>query len=493
MRRALRRGGVALAMAGALALPLHAQGVIIRGSSSAQLVDLRPVVTDSVPFASTDSISGTLRRTPAGVITNCLLGDRYCYFSRSAARTSLVAMMQDLDITAWGLGQGISVHAQLRGRAATGDARDLWPQATQSFDALSAYLELDRQALTARVGRQWITSGLGMFNMDGADLVVRPWRWLAVEAYGGGTLIQGLDRPLGAAALAPVEDIPPVERSFLAGGSVQVRPGPLGAFRVQYQREVRNDRGALYSDRLAADAEMRLGRATVGGELTRDLAAGVFDDLAAHVGTTLGAQVSGQLEVRHYTPYFDLWTIWGAFAPVGYDEATARIAWTRRDARLSIGMSGGARRYNETHTGLSFLPLRNDGWRAGANATARMADAWSLEGSYNIDLGFGASTTDGDAALRWSPSDRGSLAVRGMAFQDLYEFTIGEGRVVGIGLEGRVDLTPELAVAGDANLFRHAGKDQPQLADWNQRRASLRLEWRVGREPGWGLGGVHAP
>jgi hypothetical protein len=122
-----------------------------------------------------------------------------------------------------------------------------------------------------------------------------------------------------------------------------------------------------------------------------------------------------------------------------------------------------------------------------------MADAWSLEGSYNIDLGFGASTTDGDAALRWSPSDRGSLAVRGMAFQDLYEFTIGEGRVVGIGLEGRVDLTPELAVAGDANLFRHAGKDQPQLADWNQRRASLRLEWRVGREPGWGLGGVHAP
>ena len=53
------------------------------------------------------------------------------------------------------------------------------------------------------------------------------------------------DRPLGAAALSPVEDIPPVDKSFLVGGTMQFRPNANGAVQVQYQREVRNDRGEM--------------------------------------------------------------------------------------------------------------------------------------------------------------------------------------------------------------------------------------------------------
>jgi len=35
-------------------------------------------------------------------------------------------------------------------------------------------------------------------------------------------------------------------------------------------------------------------------------------------------------------------------------------------------------------------------------------------------------------------------------------------------------------------MYRHDAHDQPQMVDWNQRRASVRLEWSIGSEPGWG-------
>ncbi len=489
MMRFIRSG---LAVLGLLVVAVgraRAQGGIIQGSSSVQFLDMRPVVTDSVPFAATDSVSTLFRRTPSGVLTNCVAGDPYCYFYKSAPRANLTALMQDLDITAWGIGPGLSVHAQLRGRTAEGDARDLWPQATQSFDVLAAYVEYDRTALLARLGRQWIASGLGMFNFDGASVDVHPMRAIGINLYGGGTLIQGLDRPLGAAALSPVEDIPPVDQSFLLGGQVQIRPSADGVMQFQYQREVRNDRGALYSERIAANAEFRFGNASVGGDATRDLATETFNDLTAHVVFNPWHGVGSRFEFRHYSPYFDLWTIWGAFSPVGYNEGTTNLTWSAPGARATFGVSGGYRAYANTYTGVAWLPLRNSGWHVGATGSARAANAWTVQGSYDMDINFGASSTDGDLAVRWQPSSRGSLAVHGMAFQNIYEFTVGEGRVLGAGLEGAYQIAPDLRLAGDATLYRHTGKDQPDIADWNQRRVSLRLEWRVGGDPGTGGGG----
>ncbi len=478
------------------AAPARAQGYVIQGSSWAQFLDMRPLVTDSVPFGSTDSVSTLFRRTPSGVITTCTVGDPYCYFYRSAPRASLTALMQDLDVTAWGLRPGLSIHAQLRGRTAQGDARDLWPQANQNFDVLAAYAEYDRAPVLARLGRQWVTSALGVFNFDGASVTVRPIPMLGLSAYGGGTLVQGLDRPLGAAALSPVEDIPPVDKSFLVGGTMQFRPGPGTAVQVQYQREIRNDRGALYSERLAATAEFRSSLASFGGAATRDLATETFNDLTAHVAFNPWHRIGSRLEFRHYSPYFDLWTIWGAFSPVGYNEMTGNLNWSTPGTRMAFGLTGGYRSYADTYTGVASLPLRTSGWRVGANGSLRATDAWSVQGSYDMDINFGASSTDGDVSIRWQPSDRGSLAVHGTAFQNIYEFSVGEGRVWGTGLEGAYRIRPDLRLVGDATLYHHTGRNEPDLADWNQRRASLRLEWRVGGEPGtgsWTVGPVRRP
>jgi hypothetical protein len=78
------------------------------------------------------------------------------------------------------------------------------------------------------------------------------------------------------------------------------------------------------------------------------------------------------------------------------------------------------------------------------------------------------------------------LALRAVAFQTIGEFQVGEGRVVGFGGEGSWQLTPLLRVVGDGFLYRHTAHERPELVDWNQRRASLRLEWSLGTEPTWG-------
>jgi len=392
--------------------------------------------------------------------------------------------MQDLDFTAWGLGTGVSVHGQLRVRGAVGDARELWPQATQTMDVLAAYVDVDRPRYQARLGRQWIASGLGMFNFDGASLALRPWTALSIRGYGGASLIEGLNRPLSDAAHLPVEDLPPLQRAYLVGGVVDLRPSPRGGLAVQYQREIGADRAALYSERAAANGELQFWRATASGQLSYNAASNVWNDAAAQLTVLLRARLDAQLEARSYTPYFDLWTIWGAFSPVGYQEVRGSLLWSDADARLSASVDGGRRRYENTQTGVQTLLLRTDGWRLGGNASLRLGGAWVAQGSYHIDVGFGASRSDGDAALSWQPSERVSLRAHGLAVENVYEFQVGTGRMIGGGLEGSVRLTSDVLLAGDALVFRHTAQDQPQLASWNQRRASLRLVWTLGMEPG---------
>src|SRR5579884_1756335 len=105
---------LALAYAAEAAAGAGAQGVIIRGASSAQYIELQPLALDSVPFALTDSAWGIYRQTASGILVQCDALGHSCSYFCSAPRTSLVAMTQDLDVTGWGLGEGVSVHTQLR-------------------------------------------------------------------------------------------------------------------------------------------------------------------------------------------------------------------------------------------------------------------------------------------------------------------------------------------------------------------------------------------
>ena len=83
----MRRGLVPLIVTAAIGcLPLvrgGAQGVVISGTSSAQYIELRPLVVDSVPYATTDSAWGHYRRAADGTLARCDALQRFCSFFRS--------------------------------------------------------------------------------------------------------------------------------------------------------------------------------------------------------------------------------------------------------------------------------------------------------------------------------------------------------------------------------------------------------------------------
>jgi hypothetical protein len=474
----------AVAVLGATPPAARAQGFRLRGVTSVQYLDLRGLADDSVPVGETVG-DGTYRQSAEGFVVRCIAGAAYCGFRRPAGRESTVPSFQDLQFAAWGLGTGVSVHAQLRLRQTFGSSPELYPRAVDKFDALAAYVEIDRTRFRGRLGRQWMTSSeLGMNNFDGASLLVRPSRTAALELYGGWGLAAGLNEPLTSKEIAAVEDLPPDDRGLVFGGVAQLRPRPGAALSVQYQREIRTDRAALLSERVAADAALQLGRGGLDAAFAYDLATGFVNEARLRARLPERGGVSVSLEGRRYRPFFQLWTIWGAFSPVGYTEGRALASWQTPSGSLAATASGGWRRYDATDAGLESEPLRRDGWRVGTDVTWRVAPAWVAYGSYGAEVGFGASRSDGSGGVRWERADALFLGAHVTGFQRIYEFRLGTGRVIGGGVDAGVRLGPDVRLVADADVYRQRQTGAGPVPDWNQRRASVRLEWTVGTEPG---------
>ncbi|HEX4933295.1 MAG TPA: hypothetical protein VFV33_08965, partial [Gemmatimonadaceae bacterium] len=194
------------------------------------------------------------------------------------------------------------------------------------------------------------------------------------------------------------------------------------------------------------------------------------------------------LEARRRRPFFETWTIWGAFAPVGFDEGRAEFAWRSPNELWMVSAHGGYRAYAEAHAGSDFLPLRSDGWRAGAEASWLPGEHFAGTASYAIDIGFGASRSDAAVGARWTPNARWVLGASVTDFQTIYEFRVGTGRVLGATVDGSVRVADDLRLVADATLYRHRLTNDAPGTDWSQRRASVRLEWALGGDPGLARG-----
>lgn len=478
---------VALLLAGAFA-PAHAQGIRVTGTTMARYLELRPMVDDSIPVDSTTG-SGLLRESARGVVVFCETGDPWCRYKRSAddAEGSL-PMLQDLEASIWGLGTGVHGRVHLRGRVSAGASPSLWPQGDDAFDVIAAYVDIDRDRVQARLGRQWRSFGLGYTSFDGvAAAATLPWvdERITVDGWVGRSLVQGLHAPVTSSAVSAVEDLAADAAGVAVGVQASYRARPGSAVAVAYQREYRAGSTHLYSERLSADGSMRIGRSgAVDGALEYDLATGDFNEARLRGQHPVAASLTASAEVRRSLPFFELWTIWGAFAPVGFTEATGGLAWVSPDTRLSAAAEGGWRTYDEPNAGVEFLPMKSDGWRLGVQAQWRLQPTWVAHGRWHTEIGFGASRTDIDVGGRWERDDDTWLGAFVSAFQSVFEFRVGEGRVYGIGLDAGGRLRQDVRLAGDVAVYHHGWRDLAPATDWSQLRGSLRLEWTMGGDPG---------
>src|SRR5688572_4945223 len=255
MDRAVIRATVAFVLLGLLLGRASAQGVRVTGVTSVQAVDLRPLVDDSVPISQASG-TGPYRILPNGQVVRCIEGEPYCRFRSSGSRAMVAPLVQDLSAVAWGLGEGISAFTHLRLRGSLSDADISWPRADDAFDALEAWVEIDRRAFRARLGRQFVSGGLGVYNYDGASVALKRER-ARLEVFAGRSLVAGINEPLTGSSLADLDDLPPDEDGLLIGISGLSPIGTRGNVSAMWQRVIRTDRAALYSDRIAADASWR--------------------------------------------------------------------------------------------------------------------------------------------------------------------------------------------------------------------------------------------
>ena len=471
---------------GMMPASLRAQGVLGTATTTARYIQIRPIVRDTVPFAEV-AVDPSGIATWNGIPASCTPGTTICQVFRSAGVDDAVALTQDVSFTAWGLGmQGLSATVQLRVRANVGGGFT-WPRSDDRFDAMLAYAELNRGLARIRLGRQQTLGGLGFAGFDGLSVRVDPYRFLSIEAFGGRSLARGLAEPRNE-VLQGLESFLPDRNAYLLGAVATVEPWPGGSMSVRYQREIWSDRSALLTERASLDLRTELPH---GLSL---LASGdydfAFDRIGKANGTVrvpLGARRSIWLEAtaRHYIPYFELWTIWGFFNPVGYNEGELQATW-RPLRLLSLRAFAARRKYGETGTEVVFSPITDHTTRLGGGLHWAATPALAVDGNVALERGFGATMSSGDVTLRWQTTSALSLSFNGSAFQQIEEFRVGDGTVLGTGLGFDYTFPGRTSLQGGYNIYRQTFDGRPGVADWNQSRGWAALRVGFGRDPGRG-------
>jgi hypothetical protein len=350
-------------------------------------------------------------------------------------RAAAAPITQDLELSAWGFGvTGLRAYALLRGRGALGSEL-VWPRSDDHFDALYAFLELERPRWRVRAGRQQRFSGLGFYGFDGVTGTLRPRPTLRLEAYGGRGMARGFLEPLSSADIRALDPLRPDVGTVLLGTSLWAAPTPGTAITGVYQREILSDWSGIVSERAAVDFQAALGaRLFVTGSADADLAAGALGRMRGAVMWRLPSRGYLELEAFRYRPVFDLTTIWGVFSPEGYSGLGATLSLGAA-ADLAIRSAVSYRRYGESSSAFA-QDLADHATELTAGARWRR-DAWSVDGDYRLHTGFGGAQSGGDVAVAWARPDAWRIAVKGTAFQQVEDFRVGEGTVIGVGLEAR--------------------------------------------------------
>lgn len=472
--------GLAISAAWLRPHPLEAQGYRLRLEARYQSVSVRGVELDSIPIAQAVIRPGQGPTTPEGIAADCGVGTGFCYFFRPGNRRNGHPLATTADLTLWGLGlKGLTAHAS--GRLATDLATGVaWPATAPNVVLTESYAEYAGPRLLGRLGRQVITGRLGYQGFDGARATLRVASLgLQASAYGGWGLARAVAIPVTSPALNPLDDFQPRDRQLVVGAEIGVRHRVVD-LAAEYRREVDPTPDYLVSERAAATASLRPApRIRISGGAEYDFANGWWG--SAEVGASyVTARLNLSAEARRYRPFFDLWTIWGAFSPVPYRSIRGSAAI---EPVKGLWIRGLGERYwfDEAAAETPLATAEDRGWRAVGTAIFPVDRRWTVEAGLRAEFGPGSSSRTVDGAVSYAPTEALFLSARIGALDRPLEFRFTDARLNWASLTGDLKISDQFRLVADLGWFEDRRR-RPDAAgfDLSQLRASTRLVVSIG-------------
>ena len=471
--------GIALSC---LASAASAQGYRLRLETRFQTVSFRGVTLDSILATSAVIAPSGGFETPDGFAVDCVPGSFFCTFYRPGPRLSSDPLVSSADLTVWGLGvSGLSVHGNARWGTDLG-SDNVWPGTQPAVQLLEGYAEYATPAITARLGRQHIAGRFGWTGVDGGALTLRiPGAGLEFTGYGGWGLARSIDVPITSPSLNPLDEFQIPERQITVGAAFGWR-GRWADLRAEYQRQVDRSVNFFISERAALTAVLRPAEhLTLSGGTEYNLAEGWWgtSDLSLRYGD---AHINADLGVRRYRPFFELWTIWGAFSPVPYTaiDGSLSISPIRQ---LRLRASGERYWYAASDAATALALFEDRGWRNSLSATALVSRTLTLDAGYHAEFGAGASSRTWDARITWLPTARLTLGAFGSTINRPLELRFDEAQVEAVGVDAayRASERLNLSLSG-AQYFEDRQRPDAGAFDWNQFRLQARISWVFGSD-----------
>ena len=463
--------GTALLCLSATVAP--AQGYRLRLDSRVQGVSWRGLTTGTIPRADAIQQPNGGFLTPDGHAALC--GDTFCTFFAAGPVLRGVPWVTQADLSAWGFGvEGLSLRTSVRWATDLGD-RATWPGTEPELQLVEGYLEYVRSGLTARAGRQFLTGRLGAYGLDGARAALRDARrGVELVGYFGWGLARGSVLPVTDPALNPLNDFQPRNRQIAVGLDAVVARGPVEA-RAEYRREVDPATDYFVSERASASLVLRpVRRLTASAGAEYDLAFGAVGSADATV-TWIDSRYTLSSGVRRYRPFFDLWTIWGAFSPVPYHTIHASGSITPLRS-LTLRARGERYWFEDAEVFTPGVSVEDRGWRFESGVSWAPAPAWLVDGSYQSEFGPGASSRGFSGQVTWSPTNSLSLSAHGSHLRRPLELRFNDAKLTTVGGDAEYRPNPRWRIGLRAVRYDES-RERPDATavDWDQ----FRLEGRI--------------
>ena len=448
LRRAFVASGVILICAS----PVTAQQYRVRVDARAQSVSFRGLDQDSIPVAEVVPSPYGGSQTPDGHAVRCGAGD-HCYYFLPGPERRATPLTTSASVVLWGFGvQGLTVRAT--GRLLTDLGGDgAWPGTEPAAQLIEGYLEYERSIFIARAGRQLIASRLDPVGFDGGWLRAR-WNNAALElaAYGGWGLGQAAAIPAPDPALNPLDEWRPSDRQIVTGAEASWVFRGLD-LRGEYRREIDPVDNYFVSERTALSFATRVRSILATGGFDYNMADSRLGSGDVRL-SYLRRQWTVSAGVRHYRPFFSLWTLWGAFSPVPYNAVNASAELRPREW-LTLRTRGERYQYENADVSTALVPdLEDRGWRASAGATATFGSRWTLDADYHLEHGPGAAGRFADGAVSYRPTERLAFDIYGGSIARPLELRFYDARSRWIGGRAEWGVTTRHRVWGDLAMVQ---------------------------------------